>query len=74
MISLQSKACYDWDMWTPLILICFIGTTECAVPAAPAYATEAECQQSIQYALLRMNLAPNLRVMLYACHNWGSGA
>jgi hypothetical protein len=61
-------------MWTPLILICYLGTAECAVPAAPTYATEAECQQAIQGVLLRMTLAPNLRVRSYTCHNWGSGA
>jgi hypothetical protein len=30
-------------MWTPLLLICYVDSIDCAIPNAPAYMTEEQC-------------------------------
>ena len=60
-------------MWTPLILICMIGSPDCAIPAAPTYLSREECRIALDDALARMTLPTNLYVAAATCHAWGAG-
>lgn len=61
-------------LWTPLILICYVGTTDCAVPLAPVYYSEQSCFEAISFALDELVLLEGMVVVGYDCYNWGAGA
>ena len=61
-------------MWTPLILLCYIDRLDCAIPAAPAYLTEQECQDSMAYVLEAYAPPEGAMVMGYVCYSWGQGS
>ena len=64
---------YNPHMWTPLLLICYIDRPDCAMPAAPAYFTEAECRLALDYAVEAFALPANMTIVAHDCFNWGSG-
>jgi hypothetical protein len=61
-------------MWTPLLLICYIDRPDCAIPAAPSYASEVACMAALEFAVDAYVLPEGMAIMGYACYNWGSGA
>lgn len=60
-------------MWTPLLLICYVDSIDCAIPVAPVYRTEEECLLALEYAIDSFVLPQNMRIMAYDCYNWGVG-
>ena len=61
-------------MWTPLLLICYVDRLDCAIPNAPAYMTELECREALEYAIDAYILPEGMRIMGYDCYNWGQGS
>jgi hypothetical protein len=58
-------------MWTPLLLICYVDSTDCAIPNAPAYSSEQECLDALDHAMNVYNLPEGMAIMGYDCYNWG---
>jgi hypothetical protein len=58
-------------MWTPLLLLCYVDSTDCAIPVAPVYWSEQECVAALEYALDNSQLLEGVMVLSYTCHNWG---
>jgi hypothetical protein len=63
---------YTSAMWTPLLLICYVDSTDCAIPNAPAYFSEQECLDALDYVLGVYQLPEGMAIMSYACYNWGT--
>lgn len=61
-------------MWTPLLLICYIDSADCAIPTAPAYTSEASCQAALRFALDNYRLPENMLIASHRCYNWGVGS
>ena len=61
-------------MWTPLLLICYAETLDCAVPVTPAYVTQTECEAALGYVLSVIALPEGMIVVDSVCYNWGRGA
>jgi hypothetical protein len=59
-------------MWTPLLLICYIGSTDCAIPNAPAYLSEQECRVALNYVIDTYRLPEGMIVVAYDCYRWGT--
>ena len=57
-----------------MILLCYLGTTECGIPAAPGYQSEQECREALNLALNNLQLPPNMIVVAANCYGWGDGA
>ncbi|HEY7823107.1 MAG TPA: hypothetical protein VIG24_09750 [Acidimicrobiia bacterium] len=58
-------------MWTPLLLICYIDSTDCAIPNAPAYFSEESCWSALEYAIDTYELPEGMAITAYDCYNWG---
>jgi hypothetical protein len=58
-------------MWTPLLLICYVDSTDCAIPNAPAYMTEEQCLLALDEVLGTFILPQGMMIMGYDCYNWG---
>jgi hypothetical protein len=58
-------------MWTPLLLICYVDSTDCAIPNAPAYMTEEQCLLALDDVLKTFILPKGMMIMGYDCYNWG---
>ena len=58
-------------MWTPLLLICYVDSIDCAIPNAPAYMTEEQCLLALDYVLKTFILPKGMMIMGYDCYNWG---
>ena len=58
-------------MWTPLLLICYVDSTDCAIPNAPAYMTEEQCLLALDEVLGTFILPKGMMIMGYDCYNWG---
>ena len=61
-------------MWTPLLLICYVDRLDCAIPNAPAYRTEQECQEALDHAMNVYELPEGMRIMGHDCYNWGQAS
>ena len=61
-------------MWTPLLLICYIDSDDCAIPNAPAYFSEESCLVALEYAIDAYRLPEGMAIMAYDCFNWGRGS
>jgi hypothetical protein len=59
------------DMWTPLLLICYVDSTDCAIPNAPAYFSEEQCLLALDDVLKTFILSKGMMIMGYDCYNWG---
>jgi hypothetical protein len=58
-------------MWTPLLLICYVDSTDCAIPNAPAYFSEEQCLLALDDVLKTFILSKGMMIMGYDCYNWG---
>ena len=56
-------------MWTPLLLICYVDSTDCAIPNAPAYFSEQECLDALDHAMNVYNLPEGMTIVTYDCYN-----
>lgn len=61
-------------MWTPLLLICYVDSTDCAIPNAPAYFSEEACWSALEYVVDSYELPEGMAIMAYECYNWGTGS
>jgi hypothetical protein len=50
-------------MWTPLLLICYVDSTDCAIPNAPAYFSEQECLDALDHAMNVYNLPEGMTII-----------
>lgn len=57
-----------------MILICYLGTTECGIPAAPGYNSEQECREALTLALNNLQIPQHMIVVAAKCYGWGNGA
>ena len=55
-------------------MICYVDVLDCAVPVAPAFVSETDCEAALMFALLEMQLPPGMVVVESTCYNWGQGA
>jgi hypothetical protein len=60
-------------MWTPLLLICYVDSIDCAIPNAPAYMTEEQCLLALDEVLGTLASYPEGMIdrRLHDCYNWG---
>ena len=58
-------------MWTPLLLICYVDSTDCAIHNAPAYFSEQECLDALYHAMNVYKLPEGMTIVTYDCYNWG---
>jgi hypothetical protein len=58
-------------MWTPLLLICYVDSIDCAIPNAPAYMTEEQCLLALDEVLGTFILPTGMMIMGHDCYNWG---
>ena len=58
-------------MWTPLLLICYVDSIDCAIPNAPVYMTEEQCLLALDEVLKTIVLLKGMMIMGYDCYNWG---
>ena len=61
-------------MWTPLLLVCYIDSADCAIPAAPAYTSEQECWDALEHVVNVYELPEGMVIVSYACYSWGVGS
>jgi hypothetical protein len=66
--------CYPAGMWTPLLLICYIDSNDCAIPTGPAYFSEESCWFALEFAIDTYQLPEGMAIMAYDCFNWGQGS
>ena len=68
----RRSECVTLDtMWTPLLLICYVDSIDCAIPNAPAYMTEEQCLLALDDVLKTFILPKGMMIMGYDCYNWG---
>jgi hypothetical protein len=68
----RRSECVTHDtMWTPLLLICYVDSIDCAIPNAPAYMTEEQCLLALDDVLKTFILPKGMMIMGYDCYNWG---
>ena len=58
-------------MWTPLLFICYVDSTDCAIPNAPAYFSEESCWAALDHVAETYKLPEGMMIMGYDCYNWG---
>lgn len=61
-------------LWSPLILLCYVDSLDCAVPLAPVYFSEQSCLQAVDFVLDQLDLPEGMTVVGTTCYNWGAGA
>ena len=61
-------------MWTPLLLICYVDSTDCAIPNAPVYYSEEECWAALDHVVETYKLPEGMAIMAHECYNWGTGS
>jgi len=61
-------------MWTPLLLICYVDSTDCAIPSAPSYFSEESCWSALEFTVGTLELPDGVAIMAYDCYNWGRGS
>jgi hypothetical protein len=58
-------------MWTPLLLICYVDSIDCAIPNAPVYYSEEECWAALDHVVETYKLPEGMTIVTYDCYNWG---
>jgi hypothetical protein len=57
-----------------LLLICYVDSNDCAIPAGPAYFSEESCWFALEFAIDAYQLPEGMAIMAYDCFNWGQGS